>query len=282
VGMRGAGKSSLAGAAAAALGESWKVIDLDQVLVEGEGRQVSEIVDGCGWPGFRAKEVDVLLSCLSDPALSRQCVISCGGGVVETPIARAILRAYACGGALMVRAVAEQAGLLKTLAEGAIESQVASVDPAEIARPGLEALGPKSSGLGAKHAIVCIARAIADIEVDLGLATSREHAVTAAGRSDAGGAGHRDQWRPGYSGGEGFRDVYARRQRLYAETASHLFAVRPNEPSWEMASKDFGAFVGNVQGCDVASGYPGSGLTLGAEVHASLLASSGSAETCSN
>lgn len=93
----------------------------------------------------------------------------------------------------------------------------------------------------------------------------------------SGGSGAADEQRPGYSGGEGLRDVYRRRQPLFFETSSHSFVIRAGDSDWGAISTDFVAAVSSAQGLDLARGQQGSGLTLGAEVHETLLPGSAGA-----
>lgn len=81
VGFMGAGKTSVA----RRLARTCRVasVDMDTYLERREGRKITEIFATDGEPGFRAIETDVLreLAAKEDPLL-----VSCGGGVVVTPV----------------------------------------------------------------------------------------------------------------------------------------------------------------------------------------------------
>src|SRR5205085_1776078 len=90
VGMRGSGKSTLGRSLAAHLRRPF--LDLDAVF-ESQlpgGETIKEYVSRCGWEPFRAGELAVLQSMVRDHSYG--CVISCGGGVVETPAAVELLQ----------------------------------------------------------------------------------------------------------------------------------------------------------------------------------------------
>ncbi|KAJ2318246.1 3-dehydroquinate dehydratase (3-dehydroquinase), partial [Coemansia sp. RSA 2681] len=97
VGMRGAGKSTLGRAAAAALGLAF--VDMDEYLEQQVGRTIPEIIaqdeaSGGGWPAFRAHEARLLAQALSGEHATGA-IIACGGGVVEAPENRALLQRHA-------------------------------------------------------------------------------------------------------------------------------------------------------------------------------------------
>jgi shikimate kinase len=77
VGYRGTGKSTVAEVLGQRLGR--RVIGLDQELVRRAGRSIPEIVAAHGWAYFRDLEEEVCRSC----AEQLDCVLDCGGGVVE-------------------------------------------------------------------------------------------------------------------------------------------------------------------------------------------------------
>ncbi|RMX68968.1 hypothetical protein KXD40_003448 [Peronospora effusa] len=83
VGMRGAGKSSLAKAAAAAL--KLNLLDTDEMLEKELGESIIDFVARYNntWEAFREKQKDLLLRMIANPPSAT--IISCGGGVVESP-----------------------------------------------------------------------------------------------------------------------------------------------------------------------------------------------------
>ena len=108
IGMRGVGKSTLGRAAAAALGPGWACVDLDDEISSlAGGRTAADIIQTDGWERFRQLEVEALRGAVTASvpvagALSHRkpasgTVIACGGGVVESPAARALLSSIAVG-----------------------------------------------------------------------------------------------------------------------------------------------------------------------------------------
>lgn len=77
VGMRGAGKSTLAAPLAAALG--FVAIDADAELERQTGRAIAEIFEAEGEPAFRSLERELLLG---DLLQRERCVLATGGGAV--------------------------------------------------------------------------------------------------------------------------------------------------------------------------------------------------------
>lgn len=91
IGMRGVGKSFIGQLAANALG--WPNIDADDYFTEKKKQSVREFVHENGWPAFREVEVAVLEELFKEKATGH--VISLGGGIVETPAARELIKQYA-------------------------------------------------------------------------------------------------------------------------------------------------------------------------------------------
>ena len=84
VGMRGAGKSTLARALAAATGMS--LIDSDQSFIAAHG-PIAAFVAANGWPAFRAEEERLVAA-----ALQANTIVSTGGGALDSERTRAMLR----------------------------------------------------------------------------------------------------------------------------------------------------------------------------------------------
>ncbi|KYK56712.1 hypothetical protein DCS_03717 [Drechmeria coniospora] len=100
IGMRGAGKTTAGNWMARLL--QWKFIDLDQELERRSGKSIPEMVEGPrGWVGFRADEAALLRDVMDSKP--RGHVISCGGGIVETSEARALLLAFGRSGGRVVQ-----------------------------------------------------------------------------------------------------------------------------------------------------------------------------------
>ncbi|KAF9465912.1 Shikimate dehydrogenase [Collybia nuda] len=91
IGMRGSGKTFVGNLAAATL--SWTCLDADAYFEEVHQMGVRRFVHENGWPAFRAAETAILEGLLTERPTKH--VISLGGGIVETPSARQLLKDYA-------------------------------------------------------------------------------------------------------------------------------------------------------------------------------------------
>ncbi|EGN94414.1 hypothetical protein SERLA73DRAFT_114628 [Serpula lacrymans var. lacrymans S7.3] len=91
IGMRGSGKSHVGELAASAL--AWPFVDADTYFAEKHKIGVREFVHQHGWESFRAAETGILKELLTTSAAKH--VISLGGGIVETPAARDLLKNFA-------------------------------------------------------------------------------------------------------------------------------------------------------------------------------------------
>ena len=81
VGFMGAGKTSVGKALAERL--HWRFLDLDEVVVAREGRDIAEIFRDSGEQGFRARESAALQDLLRElKAASKNTVVALGGGAV--------------------------------------------------------------------------------------------------------------------------------------------------------------------------------------------------------
>ncbi|TFK19609.1 Shikimate dehydrogenase [Coprinopsis marcescibilis] len=98
IGMRGTGKTHVGQAAAAAL--EWSFVDADHYFEEKLETGVRDYVHQRGWSAFRDAELSVLKELLS--AKGKSHVISLGGGIVETPAAREVLKQYVAQGGSVV------------------------------------------------------------------------------------------------------------------------------------------------------------------------------------
>ena len=98
VGMRGAGKTTTGGWIADIL--SWPFSDLDEELERDAALSIPEIIQKWDWSGFRTRELEMLRKVLNDKPQGH--VFACGGGIVETPEAREILKAYHESGGLVI------------------------------------------------------------------------------------------------------------------------------------------------------------------------------------
>ncbi|KAF1349958.1 pentafunctional polypeptide [Delphinella strobiligena] len=94
IGMRGAGKTTTGGWASRLLG--WPLIDLDTALEADAGMSVADIVNTLGWDEFRARELALLKKLMKEKPTGY--IFATGGGVVEMPQAREILKAYRADG----------------------------------------------------------------------------------------------------------------------------------------------------------------------------------------
>jgi pentafunctional AROM polypeptide len=89
-GMRGAGKTYLSTLAGGLLNRP--VVDADDFFTEEIGEPISDYVAKHGWPAFREIEREHLAYFIKKR--SEGWIISLGGGVVETPACRELLKAY--------------------------------------------------------------------------------------------------------------------------------------------------------------------------------------------
>lgn len=88
--MRGSGKTHIGVLAASSLG--WPFLDADHYFEKKHQIGIKEFVAKNGWPAFREAETESLKEILKDYPAKH--VISLGGGIVETPAARDVLKAY--------------------------------------------------------------------------------------------------------------------------------------------------------------------------------------------
>ncbi|KAK5134570.1 hypothetical protein LTR08_006356 [Meristemomyces frigidus] len=98
IGMRGAGKTTTGGWASQILG--WPLIDLDTELERTEGMPIPQMLATGDWAGFRRKELANLQSVMREKPEGH--IFATGGGIVETPAARVLLREWHEGGGLVV------------------------------------------------------------------------------------------------------------------------------------------------------------------------------------
>ncbi|KAI8916776.1 EPSP synthase-domain-containing protein [Powellomyces hirtus] len=91
IGMRGAGKTHAGKAAAKAF--SRKFIDMDHYLEESLQTTIPKFIADKGWDEFRRQETVLLGEALTK--FPTGAVIACGGGIVETPEARRLLKNWA-------------------------------------------------------------------------------------------------------------------------------------------------------------------------------------------
>ncbi|KAI9703076.1 MAG: 3-dehydroquinate dehydratase (3-dehydroquinase) [Bogoriella megaspora] len=94
IGMRGAGKTTTGGWASELLG--WPVTDLDTALEQELQMSIPDIVRGKGWDFFREEELKILETVVKEKPNGH--VFACGGGIVETPAARALLSRHVASG----------------------------------------------------------------------------------------------------------------------------------------------------------------------------------------
>ncbi|RIA91003.1 Shikimate dehydrogenase [Glomus cerebriforme] len=90
IGMRGAGKTTLGKDVAKALNREF--LDLDHHFESLLSTTISKFIEEEGWDAFRAKEFEILKSVLSTHSSGH--IIACGGGIVEHPSSRDLLKQY--------------------------------------------------------------------------------------------------------------------------------------------------------------------------------------------
>lgn len=98
IGMRGAGKTTMGNCATRILKRP--LLDLDAVMEEEQKRTIPEIVRVDGWEGFRKIELELLQRKLKGHP--KGYIFACGGGVVETPEARALLTEFHQSGGIVI------------------------------------------------------------------------------------------------------------------------------------------------------------------------------------
>lgn len=98
IGMRGAGKTTAGGWASRILG--WPLVDLDTELERVQGMTIPQMLKDNDWAGFRQKELDSLKNVIAERPYGH--VFATGGGIVETPEARQILKDWQRDGMVLL------------------------------------------------------------------------------------------------------------------------------------------------------------------------------------
>ena len=98
IGMRGAGKTTAGGWAAQILG--WPLVDMDTELERTEGMTIPEMLKDNDWVGFRQKELRLLKRLMAEKPYGH--VFATGGGIVETPEARELLKDWQKDGMVLL------------------------------------------------------------------------------------------------------------------------------------------------------------------------------------
>ena len=112
IGMRGSGKTFIGQLAAAELG--WGFVDADAAFEAKHKIGVREFVHQNDWPAFRAAETVILEELIAQYPKGH--ILSLGGGIVETPASRELLKKYARTGPV-VHIVREIDEVVKYLGE---------------------------------------------------------------------------------------------------------------------------------------------------------------------
>ncbi|CAH0050082.1 unnamed protein product [Clonostachys solani] len=100
IGMRGAGKTTAGKQMAKLL--DWTFTDLDDELERRFGMTIPEMINGeHGWEGFRKAELDLLRDVMEKQSSGH--IFSCGGGIVESPVGRELLKTYGQKGGLVLQ-----------------------------------------------------------------------------------------------------------------------------------------------------------------------------------
>ncbi|EGX45803.1 hypothetical protein AOL_s00117g8 [Orbilia oligospora ATCC 24927] len=98
IGMRGAGKTTMGSWASRILG--LPLIDLDTLLERESGKTIPQIIGDAGWEEFRKLELELFAREIKSKPKDH--VFACGGGIVETPEARQLLKKYHSGGGIVI------------------------------------------------------------------------------------------------------------------------------------------------------------------------------------
>jgi len=85
VGFMGAGKTTIGRALGSLLGREF--VDLDDLIVEQDGRSIARILEESGEPYFRDLEARLLAGLRGRGAL----VVACGGGTYAHPVSHAVI-----------------------------------------------------------------------------------------------------------------------------------------------------------------------------------------------
>ncbi|PIE75135.1 MAG: shikimate kinase II [Deltaproteobacteria bacterium] len=86
IGARCSGKTSSGKILSSMLG--YKFIDTDLYIQKEQGRSISQIIDKQGWKFFREIESD----CLNKISKMKNIVVSTGGGIIENPLNRKLMK----------------------------------------------------------------------------------------------------------------------------------------------------------------------------------------------
>lgn len=98
IGMRGAGKTTTGGWASRILG--WPLLDMDTELERSEGITIPEMLKDNDWEGFRKRELRVLKRLMAENPNGH--IFATGGGIVETPEARELLKEWQKDGMVLL------------------------------------------------------------------------------------------------------------------------------------------------------------------------------------
>lgn len=98
IGMRAAGKTTMANIIGDSTG--FKYLDLDQEFEESVGQEIRPFIQEHGWEEFRKVEFEVSKKSLE--TYSEGYVIATGGGIVESPKARDLLKKYIADGGIVL------------------------------------------------------------------------------------------------------------------------------------------------------------------------------------
>ena len=124
--MRGSGKTRIGTLAAQS---DWKFVDADHLFESIYKTTVREFVHSRGWEAFRSSELEVLRSLLTTAEYSKKHVISLGGGIVETPAARDLIKEYASSYGPVVEVRRETEEIVRYLGAETARPQYASGEP---------------------------------------------------------------------------------------------------------------------------------------------------------
>ena len=98
IGMRGAGKTTMGHRASRLLDRP--LIDLDSLMESEQKRDIPTIIKEDGWEGFRMIEMEILHKAMTEKPTGH--IFACGGGIVETPAARDLLKAWCVNGGVVI------------------------------------------------------------------------------------------------------------------------------------------------------------------------------------
>ncbi|KAJ7595990.1 Shikimate dehydrogenase [Mycena floridula] len=131
IGMRGSGKTHIGSLAASTSDDSFKFIDADFHFTQTLSTTPREFVAQWGWERFREEETKILGGFIGNSESRYSHIISLGGGIVEHPAARALLKEYMAQGGRVVHVNREIREVVGYLTKPAAETDATTTKTAD-------------------------------------------------------------------------------------------------------------------------------------------------------